>query len=107
MPTFHTILRLQREIRVGRYHQVLSLLNREREAVVPPGMFFLSAQSLAFIFLVYGAAKTVGTNYMLDALTPGPYAQLFMMAGMSERRLRSRSHRCLNVVFGEAERPQA
>ena len=27
-----------------------------------------------------GIVKVVGTNHMLDALTPGPYAQLFSLA---------------------------
>lgn len=79
-PTFHTVLRLQRELGDGRYKGVLDLLGRKPESVSPKGVIYLGPASLAFLFLVLAIIKVLGANHMLDALTPGPYANLFTIA---------------------------
>ena len=80
VPAFHTIVFLQREMRSDRHQQVLNLLSRAADAVTPRGMWYLSPRLLGAVLVIYGIVKVVGTNYMLDALTPGPYANLFLVA---------------------------
>ena len=43
-------------------------------------MVYLSPRFLTTLLLVLGTLKVVGTNYLLDGLTPGPYARLFSVA---------------------------
>ncbi|MDB5388759.1 MAG: hypothetical protein JWM11_4405 [Planctomycetaceae bacterium] len=80
VPTFDAILRFQREIRSNRHAQVLSLMARAPDAVTPRGMLYLSPRLLGVVLLIYGVVKVLGTNHMLDALTPGPYANFFSVA---------------------------
>jgi hypothetical protein len=80
LPPFHTVIRLQREIAAGHSRQVLSLLSRRGDRITPPGMLYLSPRFLMAILAIGGVAKFAGMNYMLDALTPGPYAHLFSLA---------------------------
>lgn len=80
MAPFHAILQLQRDLRTGQHQHVLSLLNRRLDAVSPRGMLYLSPGFLTAFLLLAGTIKIVGTNYMLDALRPGPYAHLFSIA---------------------------
>lgn len=80
IPTFHAVLRLQTELRSGRHRMVLGLLTREPSSVRPRRMIYLSPQLLSGVLLVLGVIKILGMNYMLDALTPGPYANLFSIA---------------------------
>jgi hypothetical protein len=78
LPTFHVVIRLQRELATGRFRQVLGFLRGEESA--PRSMLYLSPRALGLVLLVYGVYKLAGANRMLDALTPGPYAQLFSNA---------------------------
>jgi Putative zinc-finger len=80
VPAFHTVLQLQRELVAGRPQQVMRLFAVPAERLVPRAMIFLSPRLLAGFLVVYGIVKIVGANHMLDALTPGPYAQLFTVA---------------------------
>jgi hypothetical protein len=80
LPAFHAVVRLQRELAVGAHDRVRALLTRQLDAVWPQGMLYIPPSWLGLLFLVLGAMRVVGTNYMLDALTPGPYAQLFTIA---------------------------
>jgi hypothetical protein len=77
---FHTILQLQRDLRAGRHEDVFGFLSRHPEAVSPRGVFYLSPTFLTVLLLLESARKIIGANYMLDALNPGPYAQLFTIA---------------------------
>jgi hypothetical protein len=79
IPTFHTIVQLQRELAQGRYSMVLDLLSRRPESVVPRGMLYLPSQGLLMAFVGLGVLRVLGANNMLDALTPGPYAHLFAL----------------------------
>ena len=80
VPPFHTVIQLQRDLRAGRHRQVLSFLVRERDSVSPRGLWYFSPKFLTAFLLLYGVVKIASTNRMLDALTPGPYANLFSMA---------------------------
>jgi hypothetical protein len=80
VPVFHAIVWLQRELRAGHADMVLGLLAKRADALIPRGMWFLSSRFLTGFLLVAGTLKIVGTNYMLDALKPGPYAGLFSLA---------------------------
>jgi Putative zinc-finger len=77
LPSFHAVIALQHELNAGRAHQVLTILSGGPERILPRGMLFLSTRALTMALAVYGTVRLVGTNYMLDALTPGRYAQLF------------------------------
>src|SRR5258707_8910945 len=77
VPAFHTVLRLQRELAAVRPRQVVNLLARRPDSLAPRGMLYLSPRVVAAVLVVYGIVKVAGTNHMLDALTPGPYANLF------------------------------
>lgn len=77
LPSFHAVVVLQRELHTGHTHDVLTILNRDPQRILPRGMLFLSTRFFMLALVAYGTVRIVGTNYMLDALTPGPYAQLF------------------------------
>ena len=79
LPTFHTVIQLQRDLRAGRHEEVFAFLTRHPEAVSPRGVFYLSPTFLTVLLLLETVRRIVGANYMLDALTPGPYAHLFTM----------------------------
>jgi hypothetical protein len=79
LPAFHTVLALQKLLASGRQEQVLDFLTKRLESLSPPGLLYLSPRLLGLILLVLGIMKVAGANYMLDALTPGPYSQLFSM----------------------------
>jgi Putative zinc-finger len=80
VPAFHTVLQLQSDLAAGRPQQVMRLFAPLPDRLVPRGMIYLSPRILGVFLGVYGLVKIVGTNYMLDALTPGTYAQLFTVA---------------------------
>jgi len=80
LPPFHTVVRLQSELLRGRHEAVFDYLTGQQYAVSPRGLFYLSPRILVAFLVIYGAVKLVGANHMLDALTPGPYANLFTMA---------------------------
>ena len=77
LPPFHTVVALQRELRAGRGEQVMRIVTRASDAIVPRGVWYLSPRLLAAVLFVLGAFKIVGMNYMLDALAPGTHANLF------------------------------
>jgi hypothetical protein len=77
---FDVVVRLQRELVVGRSESVLKVLTKTTDRLAPRGMVYIPPQLLGAILLVLGVIKLVGTNNMLDALTPGPYANLFTEA---------------------------
>lgn len=79
LPAFHAVVRLQQELAHGRFRPVLGILSRD-EHIAPRNMLYLSPRLLGAFLAVYGIVKLVGANHMLDALTPGPYAQLFTVA---------------------------
>ena len=87
LPPFHTVLALQRELRAGRSEQVMRIVIRASDAIVPRGVWYLSPRLLAAVLFVLGAFKIVGMNYMLDALAPGPYANLFTVASYTSTAL--------------------
>jgi FtsH-binding integral membrane protein len=78
---FHTIVQLQRDLASGRHELVLGVLDKRPGTIVPRGTLLLAPHFLTALLVLLGLIKLVGTNYMLDALTPGPYAQLFTAAG--------------------------
>jgi anti-sigma factor RsiW len=80
LPTFHTVACLQRELAAGRFQQVLAVFGPRSERVLPRGMLYVPIWVLTTFLLVESVLKITGTNHMLDALTPGPYAQLFSNA---------------------------
>jgi hypothetical protein len=87
LPPFHSVLALQRELRAGRSDQVMKIVTRASDAIAPRGVWFLSPRLLAVVLFVVGAFKIVGTNYMLDSLAPGPYANLFTFASYTSTAL--------------------
>lgn len=87
LPPFHTVVALQRELRAGRADQVMRIVTRAPDAVAPRGVWYLSPRLLAAVLFVLGAFKIVGMNYMLDALAPGPYANLFTVASYTSTAL--------------------
>jgi len=80
LPSFHAVVALQRLLAGGGYEQALNFFARTPKSLSPRGLIYLSPRSLGLILLVLGIMKVVGANHMLDALTPGPYAQLFSVA---------------------------
>jgi hypothetical protein len=80
LPSFHTVLHLQRDLGLGRHRLVARLLTWHPERVWPRGVFYLSPPVLAVVLLILGVLKIQGANHMLDALSPGPYANLFSVA---------------------------
>jgi hypothetical protein len=43
-------------------------------------MLYFPPRVLVTVLLFLGTLKIIGTNHMLDALAPGPYAQLFTIS---------------------------
>lgn len=80
LPTFHTVLALQRELRAGRHRAVLDLLSGSGDAVAPRGVWFVPMWLLLAVLLLAAGIGYQGTSYLLDHLTPGPYANLFSIA---------------------------
>jgi hypothetical protein len=80
VPPFHTIVWLQREMRAGRVDAVRGLLTKRQDGIVPPGMWYVSTRFLTGFLFAAGVLKVVGTNYMLDGLKAGPYANLFSVS---------------------------
>ena len=56
------------------------MLTKATDRIVPRGILYVPPQLLGAILLVLGIVKLVGANHMLDALSPGPYANLFTVA---------------------------
>jgi anti-sigma factor RsiW len=80
LPPFHTVVSLQRYLKAGRHRQVEGALAASHDRIAPRGVWYLSPRVLTGFLVVMGTLKIVGTNHMLDALTPGPYANLFSVA---------------------------
>ena len=80
LPTFHAVLVLQRELKAGRHQAVLKLLTGAADALPPRGVWCPSPRTLGALLAILGIMKVLGTNNMLDALAPGPYAGLFTYA---------------------------
>lgn len=77
LPSFHTVVTLQRLLGAGRFEKVLATLVPGPMSVPAQGVLYLSPRLLGVVFLALGGLRLSGANHMLDALSPGPYAQLF------------------------------
>jgi hypothetical protein len=77
LPSFHTVLALQRALATGRPQPVLATFGSGDTTLAPRGVLYLSPRTLSFILLVLGLMRILGANHMLDALAPGPYQHLF------------------------------
>lgn len=77
LPSYHTVTALQESVAAGRYEPVLATLTARGISVPPRGILYLSPRALGVLFLVLGVMRVAGANHMLDALSPGPYSQLF------------------------------
>jgi hypothetical protein len=80
LPTFHTVVALQRELLAGRHAATFALLARKPEGVTPRGVWLVPLWGLLAILLFGVAIGYHGVNNMLDHLVPGPYASLFSIA---------------------------
>ena len=79
LPTFHTVVALQRELVAGRHARVLALLSGDRDAVPPPGMLFVRPRTFAGLVGIGAAWAVLSSHYLLDHVLPGPYAGLYSM----------------------------
>jgi hypothetical protein len=77
LPSFHTVVMLQQLLSTGRFESALATLSPGPKSVPARGVVFLSPRLLGVVFLALGGLRLFGANHMLDALAPGPYAQLF------------------------------
>jgi hypothetical protein len=77
LPTFHFVLVMQREMRAGRHHPVLSLLNRDRQSVRPRGVIFPKVGILVLMLVVVIAISLFLHHNLMDNLKPASYMNLF------------------------------
>jgi len=77
---FHTVVALQRELLEGRWANTLKLLSSVQPTVMPRGVWFVQPQVLGWLLLPAIAIGVAGTQYMLDSLMPGPYANLYTIS---------------------------
>jgi hypothetical protein len=80
LPPFHVVLRLQHELHVGRHRPVFDLLVSRPEAVPPRGLLFVPRWFLIALLFMAVPIGVLGAQNMLDAVTPGPYVNLFTAA---------------------------
>lgn len=80
LPTFHTVVSLQRELRAGRHRFVGELLTNSPYGIAPRGAWFVPPWLLIAVLVAAVFIGYQGTNHMLDNLSPGPYANLFTTA---------------------------
>lgn len=75
---FHFVLTMQRELREGRYREVLGLLCGERWATVPSGAFYLTVRTFWILLLIALLGSIAMVNYQFWNLQAGPYMNLFI-----------------------------
>jgi hypothetical protein len=75
---FHFVLAMQRELREGRWREVLGLLCGEKWATAPPGTFFLTLRTFWILLLIALLASIALLNYQFWNLQAGPYMNLFI-----------------------------
>jgi hypothetical protein len=80
LPPLHTVVTLQRLLSAGRFESVLATLAPGPMSVPARGVMYLSPRLLGVVFVLLGGLRLAGANHMLDALAPGPYAELFSIA---------------------------
>jgi hypothetical protein len=77
---FHVVVALTRELNDGRVTNTLALLSHDAQAFHPRGVWFVRPKMLGVLLLLAAAVGYSGTNYMLDALQPSAYSNLFTRA---------------------------
>lgn len=75
---FHFVLAMQRELREGRYREVLGLLCGEKWATAPPGVFSLTVRTFWILLLIALLGSIALLNYQFWNLQAGPYMNLFI-----------------------------
>lgn len=77
-PTFHFVVAMQRELRLGRHRQALELLTGGRFSVSPRGTIYPRFWMLALALMIMAAISAFLTTNLLDHLEPSPYKNLFI-----------------------------
>jgi DNA-binding winged helix-turn-helix (wHTH) protein len=74
---FHRVLRMEVEIRKGRYRSVLDICTAELSA--PLGASYPGFWVLALLLVIIALAALAMTAHLLDNLKPSPYSNLFTL----------------------------
>lgn len=77
---FQAVVGLQRELHEGRVSNTLALLSGDRGSFHPQGVWYIRPLVLGLLILPAAWIGYQGTHHLLDALVPGPYANLFTAA---------------------------